>query len=448
MTTPLAESLSYGKFRGNITAIIPDMEDEGPEPDLDPVTGFITFTPTVNEVTMPVSNSVIILEPRTIPLAEDGSFFISLVATDNPAMGGEPWQYEVTFRLTEGRKLKPFKLEVPADSDRYMSQVYGKPPGGGVVSPLSIGFAGYPSPSTIDADLQLMVDAGAEWVRFDIDWASIQGTSKTIFNWADTDMIVDKARAHGLKVLGLIAYCPGWASDQTGVDHPLPRDYNEFATFCSQVATRYKGRISAYEVWNEPNLQRFWGTASNASQYVSLLKLAYPAIKAVSPDTPVLTAGLAPALNEWGNTDPRDFIKTLYADGGKPYFDHLALHPYGYPALPSDVSTASWNQGQQVKEIRNTMVINRDSRKQIWMTEFGAPTGNGAASVSLLKQAAIIADGTRYFPALGYCGPLFIYQLADWETGTGDVEDNFGLVFDDRTKKPAYSVIQEATGKA
>jgi beta-glucosidase/6-phospho-beta-glucosidase/beta-galactosidase len=29
-------------------------------------------------------------------------------------------------------------------------------------------------------------------------------------------------------------------------------------TFVRAVATRYKGQIEAYEIWNEPNLKMFW----------------------------------------------------------------------------------------------------------------------------------------------------------------------------------------------
>ena len=65
------------------------------------------------------------------------------------------------------------------------------------------------------------------------------------------------------------------------------------------VATRYKGKVSAYEVWNEPNGKVFWDPEPDAAQYTELLKAAYPAIKAAEQ-------GLISAL-----LDPRKLHRQL-----------------------------------------------------------------------------------------------------------------------------------------
>ena len=57
-----------------------------------------------------------------------------------------------------------------------------------------------------------------------------------------------------------------------------------FADFLAAVATRYKGRIQAYQIWNEPNLAREWGRQRpDPAGYARMLKTAYSAIKGIDP---------------------------------------------------------------------------------------------------------------------------------------------------------------------
>ena len=59
-----------------------------------------------------------------------------------------------------------------------------------------------------------------------------------------------------------------------------PSNLQDYADFVSALATRYRGRIQIYQVWNEPNLAREWaGNPPSPQQYTQLLKIAYPAIK-------------------------------------------------------------------------------------------------------------------------------------------------------------------------
>ena len=54
--------------------------------------------------------------------------------------------------------------------------------------------------------------------------------------------------------------------------------------YCGAIATRYAGRIAAYQIWNEPNLAREWGGHSpSAGEYVELLRVCSEAIRAADP---------------------------------------------------------------------------------------------------------------------------------------------------------------------
>jgi hypothetical protein len=53
------------------------------------------------------------------------------------------------------------------------------------------------------------------------------------------------------------------------------------------AADRYKGKISAYEVWNEPNGITFWNPVDPVA-YTRMLQTGYTAIKAADPSATVI----------------------------------------------------------------------------------------------------------------------------------------------------------------
>lgn len=76
---------------------------------------------------------------------------------------------------------------------------------------------------------------------------------------------------------------------------------------------------------------------NRAERYTELLKVAYPAIKAVQPTGTVIAAGLSPAFE---HDAPPIFVNAMYAGGAKGSFDAMAMHPYVFPGgLAADSQT-------------------------------------------------------------------------------------------------------------
>ena len=115
-----------------------------------------------------------------------------------------------------------------------------------------------------------------------------------------------------------------------------PVDLQDFFDFCGVIADRYKGRVHAWQVWNEPNLSREWGDiAPDPAAYVELLAGCYAAIKAADPAAIVVSAGLAPT----GTLPPAampddDYLREMYAAGAAEHFDVLGLNAPGFKAAP------------------------------------------------------------------------------------------------------------------
>ncbi|MDP9019821.1 MAG: hypothetical protein M3N25_03300, partial [Actinomycetota bacterium] len=144
---------------------------------------------------------------------------------------------------------------------------------------------------------------------------------------------------------------------------------------------------------------------------------------------------------------PKTFLERVYAAGGGGSFDAVGMHPYSFPARPMDPTTASWNTFYRLPLIRDVMVANGDGAKQIWSTEFGAPTGTADSAVSDSEQAAILSDGYEAVAGWDWHGPLLWYSLRDEGTDPADRDQNFGLVKKDFSPKPALETFDTLTGE-
>ena len=306
------------------------------------------------------------------------------------------------------------------------------------------GCGGGPLLSLSDADLGRELDAakaaGMRSIRLDIDWSAIEGV-KGQQNWANTDRIINAITTRGMTPLGLLTYAPQWASGSTD-SHTPPTDPNTFATFAKSAATRYLGKVPAWEIWNEPNIVSFFKPKPNITTYNKLLAAAYTSIKSVQPTLTVISAGLSPAVDNGSDIAPVTFVKGIYSGGANKYLDALAMHPYTYPSLPTDPATASWSAFQQLTPMRAVMVAGGDTAKLIWLTEFGAPTGTDPTAVTEAFQAQTISVVLQTARATAWLGPAFLYNIRDSGTNLADREQNFGILKRDFTPKAGYAALK------
>ena len=305
------------------------------------------------------------------------------------------------------------------------------------------------SDSELARDLDAMVAAGSHSLRVDINWAVIQRAGSTSYDWSAFDRVIQAARQRGFDVVGMIAYTPSWALP-AGVDDSTypPARVSDYATFAAAAAKHYAPLgVREYEIWNEPNITAFWKPKPNPAAYAQLLKTAYAAIKAVDSQAIVLSGGLSPAATDGTDFSPPAFLQKLYENGAKGSFDAVAAHPYCWPASPGD--TYEWSAWYQMygtsPSLRSLMVANGDGGKQIWATEFGAPTSGPSGSfVSESDQAAMVAKAYQLFSSYSWAGPLFWYAARDLGTDSSTREDFFGLLRNDFSPKLAYVAYQAA----
>jgi polysaccharide biosynthesis protein PslG len=295
------------------------------------------------------------------------------------------------------------------------------------------------------AVLDKMAAAGLRSIRVDMGWSSFEEGCRACFNvwYRDrADFVVDAARARGLNVLVTVWRTPGWANNHAGELAP-PTSPADFGSFMSWLASRFRGRVSAYEIWNEPDSRDFF--TGSTSQYVDLVRAAHPAVKSADPDAQVVLGG--PIHN---NTD---WLRSVYQAGAQGSFDVLATHPYMGPTdLPPetpDVGGRNIYLLTHVAAVHDLMVSNGDGAKPIWFTELGwSSHGNAGGEanwergVTPEQQADYTVRAIRLVASrFPYVTNMILYN--ERNRGTGDVQlDNYGILNRDLSEKPVYRALR------
>lgn len=291
--------------------------------------------------------------------------------------------------------------------------------------------------------LDKMAAAGVKWVRIDIGWTSLQEDGPlewTEYHLDRLERVVDQARARGIQVLGTLWLTPAWANGGAGSKLP-PSNPADYAAAARYVSNYFQGRISAWQVWNEPNHDSFY--KGTIAEYVALLKAAYPAFKAGDPSAEVVIGG--PSYND------TDWLRKVYEAGAQGSFDVMSTHPYqgiadAPPETPDDGSRYTM---AHVTKVYDLMKEFGDGSKKVWFTEFGwsthdnwAGVDNWERGVTLQQQADFAVRTLKYLAANHpYVTNVFWYNERNHETG--DVQyDNYGMLYRDLSPKPIYFALK------
>lgn len=287
----------------------------------------------------------------------------------------------------------------------------------------------------------IIAESGSKWVRMTLNWSDAEPKAGELNPWwiAQYDNAVNLARTAGQKIIFVVGSSPSWASGSSNTETP-PRNPADYATFVHYVASRYAGRVAAWEIWNEENTARFWSTGPNAAQYVALLKAAYPAVKSADPGALVLFGGTS--LNAYS------FISQAYAAGAKGNFDVMAVHPYSCRAPGAIVRDGSGSITEDsflgYRTVHDVMGANGDA-KPIWFTEVGwSSSTGGSCSFGAATQAAYLTEAYKLTDQDPYVQVMCWYNLRNdyWSHDENSVEAQYGLLNTDFTPKPAYTAYK------
>ncbi len=310
---------------------------------------------------------------------------------------------------------------------------------------------------------------GVGWVKQQVTWHTVEHGPDD-FDWTLLDRAVEACDAFGFNLLLGVVHAPDWTRSSELESGP-PTDYAEFGRFMGQLATRYRGRVAAYELWNEPNLAREWrGDTLDPARFVALVAEGAKGVRAADPDALVISGAPAVTGINDGETaiDDRVFLRGMYDAGVAQWVDGIGAHPYGFANPPDE----SWQDTNHVAPDHNDhpsfffrdtledyhaiMLAYGDAERQIWVTEFGWPsvenmggidtTGWGyAREVTEEEQAEYVVRAFRMGDERPWVATMFLWNLnlaPIW--GSSQSVSAYSLLRPNGDYRPAYIALRLA----
>lgn len=323
----------------------------------------------------------------------------------------------------------------------------------------------------LDAIFAHIDELGVGWVKVQVSWKLYQPQPDGYAEdrLAELDRFVALAQAQNLQVLLSVAKAPEWSRSTTELDGP-PQDFGRYRQFMRFLAARYRGQVAAYELWNEPNLQREWnGFTLSGAAFVHLLAEGAAGVRAGDPEA-VLISG-APAttgINDRETAiDDRVFLREMVAAGVTELVDAVGVHPYGWanphdssisapaPGVPSHNDHPSFFFGDTLADYTAVLDEFGAAETSLWVTEFGwgsfeqigAPPAGAdfMAYVSEWQQAEYGLRAFQLAQANPRIGPLFLWNLNFGPLlGTDFSESGYSVLRPDGSKRPFYLSLANA----
>ncbi len=300
--------------------------------------------------------------------------------------------------------------------------------------------------SAEDATAPILHGLGASLDRLEIRWDEVE-PSPGEFQFDRLDGLLHNAERWHISVLAVVDGAPAWAVDgkervgagpPKGLDKPAllpdgkPNPENPWAYFLWTVSKRYGDRITAWEIWNEPNFRDYWrGTPED---YALLVQVGRQVLHQTSPKVPVLIGGMV--------EDDGSFLRAVEqrlcptAPCPSPPFDGVAWHIYGNPADLLSV----------VDQTRSILAAYR-VQATIWVTEANVAVDDpqtpgalitGPDEVSLEQQAAFVLQLYALARAVDV-RTVAIYRAEDVDEGR-----YWGLLRANLTARPALFAYRTA----
>ncbi|HSV72720.1 MAG TPA: hypothetical protein VLH79_03060 [Chthonomonadales bacterium] len=271
-------------------------------------------------------------------------------------------------------------------------------------------------PEQLDAGARMIRLAGVPWIRERIAWGEVE-RQRGSFVWTRYDAAVDAARRQGLRIVQVFHSSPGW-SRADGDTARYPDDPRDAFRFGEAAARHFRGRVQAWEVWNEADIPHF--SVEPASEYAAFLKAVARGLKRADPRIPVTQVSYA--------LQAELFADLLYRNGAAAYFDVFNYHIYAQPAaFPARA------QGHF-----DLLDRHRVPRMPVWLTEAGLPLPVAAAlSDEQKRQQAEFVPKSYVMSLASGTDRHFFFVFPHYVEGGSW----FGLLDPDMRPYPGYAAL-------
>lgn len=314
----------------------------------------------------------------------------------------------LTYAAPPGRMLGAFRIQAWVESDgRPISQVselvvlrMRRPRYWGKDAPDSP-FGVHVSSRTQHV---LMAKAmGANWARLhdmageSVCWAFLEPEPG---KWQFRDDMISRYREQRMKLVGELGTAPGWASYWQGSGRKAftyfdwyfqVKRLEDYANYVRKVVEHYKGRIDAYNVWDEPMVAAHFAVAYDESlglgpaayvssanpqlDYANLMRTAYEAAKPVDGNVTILGVNsVASGGVERHRIGGTEWTRGVLEAGGMGSCDAVDYHQYTdeLTLVPNDAVVRGYDMAMGPLRAGESAVP-----RPVWMTEGQGTRGMG-----------------------------------------------------------------------
>lgn len=271
-------------------------------------------------------------------------------------------------------------------------------------------------------------------MRFDISWS--QAASETSYVEL-LEKVVNHAQAKGVSVIMCMLTPPGAKT--------LAANAAEYGAQMATLATKLKGKVLGWEIWNEPNEGEFGGSDKpeiTAANYAAAVKTIYPLVKAADPSARVIAGVIS--------LSSTTYLKELYTAGMKGYYDAISIHPYCWSLAPWETNPESAvAQYKAGLEAMRAVQVEHGDVTPLYLTELGWSTSEVKSAkyesgVTEANQATFIVAALVMAEQLGYVAGACVYELTDYAEPTVEpkvVSAHYGVRLKSHVAKAAFAAM-------
>jgi hypothetical protein len=328
-------------------------------------------------------------------------------------------------------------------------------------------------------------ELGVTRLRVFVNWAGVMGKQREsteppqqpTYYWGIYEELIDAAARAGMRVqLDLAGPAPRFATGDKELSMTRP-DPTQFAAFAKAAATRFKGRVDRYSIWNEPNHDGWLRPSAEAPQlYRALYVAGYAAIKQADPGAAVLIGETAPyhgtramapltflrrtlCLTPKYKLDKPCVAKLPEGLRGRLTTDGYAHHPYEFRNPPEYKYKGSDNVTMGTLS-RLTTALDKAARAgalwgpkkrkgpDVFLTEFGYFATGPRATLAEKKRAAYLPRAFTIAQKNKRVRQMLHYGLVEPPSGYPGSAFDFGLVALDGTQRATYGPLVRWASKA
>jgi len=306
-----------------------------------------------------------------------------------------------------------------------------------------------------EATLSTVASTGLGAIRLPLPWRMIEPREGEARDWSRTDRLVAGAARAGVSLEMVVAGAPDWAlrdidPRRRGKFDTVPSKPGTYASLLAAAVARY-GRsgsfwklnptlpyrpVVVWQVWNEPNLGAFGGSAgADATKYAALLQASITAARRVDPLAQVMPASVP--RGGTGNHVPTAYLTRLWKALGVRLSSSLTWNFNVYLATPTEVTAA-------LESLRRQMDSAGLARAPMALTEFGWNSstprpGCVRCAGSEAQQAARASQALKLLK--GKATRLRLSRVRWYKWRDGAVNDTDGLTDLAGRRKPVLEVL-------